>query len=77
MLINCVSYRILIINNILLFRYCLVKLTVHEPRELPDDLFIKHLIVYKKWLSVEEVMDEKQNIRDAFVRQVKPKKTLW
>lgn len=54
-----------------------MKLTVHEPRELPDDLFIKHLIVYKKWLSVEEVMDEKQNIRDAFVRQVKPKKTLW
>lgn len=58
-------------------RYFMVKLTVHEPVELEDDLFIKYLIIFKKWLMVEEVPDDKENIRNAFISQVKPKKTLW
>lgn len=54
-----------------------MKLTVQEPVELDDDQFIKCLIVFKKWLMVEEVLDDKENIRNAFITQVKPKKTLW
>lgn len=54
-----------------------MKITIKEPVEVEDDLFIKYLIVFKKWLAVEEVMDDKENIRSAFITQVKPKKTLW
>lgn len=68
---------IFLLINFNFCRYFLVKLTVQEPIELTDDLFIKYLIVFKKWLSVEEVMDDKENIRNAFITQVKPKKTLW
>lgn len=72
-----VHNKILILRFVGLVRYFLVKLTVQEPVELEDDQFIKCLIVFKKWLMVEEVLDDKESIRNAFITQVKPKKTLW
>lgn len=56
------------------FRYFLVRKT---PIELPDTSFMKNLIMFKKWLYLEEVPEERQKARDAFVRFVKPKKTIW
>lgn len=58
------------------FRHSLVKITYHEPEELNDDIFIKYLIIFKKWLAVEEVPEDKHKIRNAFISQFKPKDTL-
>ncbi|XP_055295910.1 uncharacterized protein LOC129565268 [Sitodiplosis mosellana] len=58
---------------VLLFEYFLVR---KMPIELPDTLFMKNLIMFKKWLYIEEVPEERRKARDAFVKCVKPKKTI-
>lgn len=60
---QCICYRFFLIRE--------------EAAELPDNIFIKHLIVYKKWLYLEELDEDRQFICDAFERLVKPKETLW
>lgn len=52
-------------------------LILTEPVEFSDLLFIKNLIVFKRWLYIEEVAEDRDKIREAFVRFVKPKKTIW
>lgn len=65
------------LNQHLFFdRHSLVKTTLPELEELDDDLFIKYLIVFKKWLAIEEVPEDKQLIRNAFIAQFKPKDSL-
>lgn len=62
--------------NFINFRHSLVKVTYQGPEELNDDTFIKYLIVFKKWLAIEELAEDKQQIRNAFITQFKPKDTL-
>lgn len=45
--------------------------------ELPDALFMKTLIIFKKWLYIEEFPEDRRRVRQIFVRFVKPKKTIW
>lgn len=54
-----------------------MKITVKEPVEVEDDVFVKYLIVFKKWIGIEEITEEKQDIRSAFTTQAKPRKSLW
>lgn len=54
-----------------------MKITVKQPVEVEDDVFIKYLIIYKRWLATEEMPADKEVVRDAFVSQLRPKKTLW
>lgn len=71
----CIFYSSL--NQLSFFyRHSLVKTTLPEQEELDDDLFIKYLIVFKKWLAIEEVPEDKQLIRNAFIAQFKPKDSL-
>lgn len=49
----------------------------HTANELPDILFIKNLIIFKKWLYLEEVTEDRNKIREAFIQFIKPKKTIW
>ncbi|XP_031619839.1 uncharacterized protein LOC116338602 [Contarinia nasturtii] len=58
----------------LLLKHFLVKITVKEPVEVEDDTFAKYLIVFKKWLAIEDIHEDKEDIRSAFITQVKPKK---
>lgn len=44
---------------------------------MPDNLFMKHVIVYKKWLYLEELAEDKNKIQMSFSKFVKPKKTIW
>lgn len=55
-------------------RYFLVR---KFPIELPDTLFMKNLIMFKKWLYIEEIPEERRKAQNAFVKCVKPKKTIW
>lgn len=59
------------------FRRFLVRISVKEPIEVDDDVFVKYLIVFKKWLALEEICEDKEDVRYAFTTQAKPKKTLW
>lgn len=54
-----------------------MRITVKEPIEIEDDVFVKYLIVFKKWLAIEEMCEEKEEVRYAFNMQAKPKKSLW
>lgn len=63
--------------NFIIFRHFLVRITVKEPIEIEDDVFVKYLIVFKKWLAIEEMCEEKEEVRYAFNMQAKPKKSLW
>lgn len=58
------------------FRYFLVRTT---PIELPDTLYMKNWVMFKKWLYIDDDVgtDERQKARDAFVKFIKPKNTLW
>ncbi|XP_055325014.1 uncharacterized protein LOC129579209 isoform X2 [Sitodiplosis mosellana] len=60
----------------LLLKHFLVKITVKEPVEVEDDVFVKYLIVFKKWLAIEDIYEDKEDIRSAFTTQAKPKSTL-
>lgn len=60
----------------LFIRHFLVKITVKEPIEIDDDVFIKYLIVFKKWLAIEESSEDKEDVRSAFLSQAKPRKTF-
>lgn len=53
-----------------------MKITVKEPIEIDDDVFIKYLIVFKKWLAIEESSEDKEDVRSAFLSQAKPRKTF-
>lgn len=55
----------------------MVKITVKEPVEVDDDVFVKYFIIFKKWLALEEVPAEREDIRSAFLTQAKPTKTFW
>lgn len=57
-------------------RHNLVKLSVTVPVEVTDDIYIKHLISFKKWLAIVNFSEERQSIRRAFISQVKPQKSL-
>lgn len=54
-----------------------MKITVKEPVEVEDDVFVKYLIVFKKWIAIEDIYEDKEDIRSAFTTQAKPKNTLW
>lgn len=54
-----------------------MKITVKEPVEVEDDVFVKYFIVFKKWLAIEEISEDKEDIRSAFITQAKPSKTFW
>lgn len=54
-----------------------MKITVKEPVEVEDDVFVKYLIVFKKWIAIEDIYDNKEDIRSAFTGQAKPTKTFW
>lgn len=54
-----------------------MRISVKEPIEVDDDVFVKYLIVFKKWLALEEICEDKEDVRYAFTTQAKPKKTLW
>lgn len=69
---NC--YQILLLCFSFHFRHILIK---NQPVELSDNLFIKNLIIFKKWLYIEEIAEDQNNIREAFIKFIKPKKTLW
>lgn len=56
------------------FRYFLVRTT---PIDLPDTLYMKNLVMFKKWLYIEDDTEERQKARDAFVKFIRPKNTLW
>lgn len=53
-----------------------MKISVKEPIEIEDDVFIKYLIVFKKWLAIEESSEDKEDVRSAFLSQAKPTKTF-
>lgn len=63
-------------ENCLFHRHSLIKITILEPVDTDDDIFIKYLIVFKKWLAVEEMAEDKEDIKSAFAAQIKPKTTL-
>lgn len=64
-------------HHVFLFRHFLVKITVKEPVEVDDDVFVKYFIIFKKWLAIEEISEDKEDIRGAFLTQAKPTKTFW
>lgn len=43
-----------------------------EPGELNDDLFVKHLIVYKRYMYFKEYKDEQVKLTAHFRRCVRP-----
>lgn len=52
-----------------------VKGLPEKPEELEDILFIKYLVVYKRWLKMNK--SEQELIKTSFLSRVKPKATLW
>lgn len=59
-----------------IYRYFLVDISRKEPVELDDDAFIKWLIVFKKWLAIEESSEDKEEVRGRFLSQAQSKKTF-
>lgn len=53
------------------------KITVKEPVEVEDDVFVKYLITFKRWMAMEDLYENKEEVRCVFVAQAKPKTTFW
>ena len=58
-------------------RFFLITNQSAQPVEMTDNNFMKYLIIYKKWLYLEEINEDRRRICDAFSRLVKPKPTIW
>lgn len=56
------------------FRQFLIRKT---PIELPDMLYMTNVVMFKKWLRIEDDPEELQRARAAFVTFIKPENTLW
>lgn len=50
---------------------------ISEPREVDDDVYVKFLMLYKRWLAVDDIPENQEEIKRLFPLQVKPKKTIW
>lgn len=51
--------------------------SILDPIEVEDDVYIKYLIVFRKWLLIDDIEENQRDIRNHFVAQFKPKKTIW
>lgn len=59
------------------YRKYLVDTSILDPIEVEDDVYIKYLIVFRKWLLIDDIEENQRDIRNHFVAQFKPKKTIW
>lgn len=65
------------------FRYLQKKnsqcLGKHEQRtrELNDAEFIKNMLAYRMWLLLERCPQTKREISELFVKNIKPRESLW
>lgn len=50
---------------------------ITEPREVDDDLYVKFLMLYNRWLAVDDIPENQEEIKHFFSSQVQPKKTIW
>lgn len=58
-------------------RKYLVDTSIIDPIEVEDEVYIKYLIVFRKWLIIDDIEENQRDIRNHFVAQFKPKKSIW
>lgn len=58
-------------------RKYLVDTSIIDPIEVEDGIYIRYLIVFRKWLLIDDNEEHQRDIRNHFVAQFKPMKTIW
>lgn len=51
--------------------------SIAEPREVDDEIYVKFLMLYKRWLAVDDLPESQDEIKGLYPLQVKPKRTIW